>query len=127
MPGPVVLSEKRTLSRRELIFYLRTMELPSNQELGRMVDIHSQGLLLMSLNSLELGQEYSVGIELPKALQAQAATHVAIKAKCVWLKRSRVVPYFEHGLMITEMAPESERTIKMLIELFALPDSDNRG
>jgi hypothetical protein len=122
----MVLSEKRSLARRELIFYLKTTELLTNRELGRMIDIHSQGLLLMSLKPLELGREYTIGIELPKALQGQQATHVGLKAKCVWLKRSRVVPYTEHGLMITEMSEESKRTIDMLIELFALPDSGPR-
>ena len=122
MAGPLVLSEKRNLPRRELIFYLKTSDLLSGHELGRMIDIHSQGLLLMSLKPLELGREYMVGIELPKALQGQFNTHVGLKAKCVWLKRSRVVPYTEHGLMITEKTPDSERTIEMLINLFALPN-----
>jgi hypothetical protein len=78
----------------------------------------------MSRNPLELGREYNLGIELPKALQSRGATHVGIKAKCVWLKRSRVIPYTENGLMITEKSPDSERTIDMLIELFALPDGN---
>lgn len=122
MAGPIVLSEKRNLPRRELIFYLKTTDLLTGQELGRMIDIHSEGLLLMSLKPLELGKEYMAGIELPKSLQASSTTHVGIKAKCVWLKRSRVAPYTEHGLKITEKTPESERTIDRLISLFALPD-----
>jgi hypothetical protein len=126
MAGPLVLNEKRNLPRRELIFYLKATDLLTNQELGRMIDIHAQGLLLMSLKPLELGREYMMGVELPKALQAQSATHVDFKAKCVWLKRSRVIPYTEHGLMITEKSVDSERTIAMLIELFALPDSGAR-
>lgn len=123
MASPLVLSEKRSLARRELIFYLKATDLLTGAELGRMIDIHAKGLLIMSLKPLAIGQEYSLGIELPKTLQAQSATHVGLKAKCVWLKPSRVVPYIEHGLMIVEKTPESERTINMLIELFALPES----
>jgi hypothetical protein len=127
MAGTILLSEKRAMPRRELLFYLKVTEQHGGKELGRMIDIHTQGLLVMSLNPMALGREYQISIETPKSLQAKAMDRIRLKTKCVWVKPSRVDRYSENGLMIIEKSQDSERGIDMLIELFAMPDGGPRA
>ncbi|MDR2442981.1 MAG: hypothetical protein LBE31_05615 [Deltaproteobacteria bacterium] len=122
MAVPFVLSEKRALPRRELLFYLRVTEPNSAQEIGRLIDIHSKGILLMSRKPLELGRVYNLCIEPPKALQSKSINSIDIKAKSVWIKRSLTLPYMENGLMIIDKSNDAEEAIDLLINLFALPD-----
>ena len=115
------------MPRRELLFYLKVTEQHGGKEMGRMIDVHSQGLLVMALNPMELGREYLLNIETPKSLRSKSIDRIGLRAKCVWVKPSRVDSYSENGLMIVEKNLDSERGIDMLIEMYALPDSAARA
>ncbi|MDR1656765.1 MAG: hypothetical protein LBT47_04280 [Deltaproteobacteria bacterium] len=127
MAGPFVLSEKRALPRRELLFYLKVTDQDRKKEIGRMIDIHSKGLLVMSNNPLEVGKEFFLLIDTPKSLKARSITGIEIMAKCVWSKRSLTPPYMESGLMIVDKSPKAEEAINLLISLFAMPDASLRA
>jgi hypothetical protein len=127
MAGSLVLNEKRSMPRRELVFYLKVTDQHGGKEMGRMIDVHSQGLLVMALRPMELGREYLLNIEPPKSLQSRSVDRISLRAKCVWVKPSRVDPYSENGLVILDKSQDSERGINMLIDLFAMPDSGTRA
>ncbi|MDR0621114.1 MAG: PilZ domain-containing protein [Deltaproteobacteria bacterium] len=122
MAANILVSEKRTLARRELIYYLKVIEHLSSQELGRLVDIHTRGLLLIGQNCLNVGQDYPINIEMPKVLSEQGYPPIEAKARCVWVHPSQARPFNESGLMFTETSEEARRSINLLIDLFALPD-----
>jgi hypothetical protein len=117
-----VLSEKRGLERRELIYYLRVRDASNDQELGRMVDIHQKGLLVMGSRALIPERIYTISIEMPKAMMEQGINNVTSKAKVMWSRSSRTTSFLENGLMFIDPTPEAGRTIDRLIEFFALPN-----
>jgi hypothetical protein len=116
-----VLSEKRNLERRELIYYLKVRDQSDNNELGRMVDIHRMGLLLMGTKKLPVGKELAISIEMPKAMMDQGIKNVSLKAKIMWAKPSQTVSYTEHGLQFIEPSEEAQNTIDKLIQFFGMP------
>ncbi|MDR2140334.1 MAG: PilZ domain-containing protein [Deltaproteobacteria bacterium] len=122
MAEGLLLTDKRELSRRELIYYLRVTDLLNSQELGRMVDIHTKGLLLMGSTALTIGRDYLISLELPKALQEHGASDINIKARAIWCRPSLTQPYVENGLMFIEPSQEAKDAIENLIQIFALPD-----
>ncbi|MDR1082086.1 MAG: hypothetical protein LBQ79_14290 [Deltaproteobacteria bacterium] len=122
MSQGLVLSEKRGLERRELIYYLRVRDTSSDQELGRMVDIHQKGLLVMGSRSLVPERVYPISIEMPKAMMEQGINNVSSKARVMWSRPSRTTSFMENGLMFVEPGMEAGRTIDRLIEFFALPN-----
>ncbi|MDR2387963.1 MAG: PilZ domain-containing protein [Deltaproteobacteria bacterium] len=122
MAANILVNEKRTLARRELLYYLRVNELLNSKELGRLVDIHSRGLLLIGHDCLSVGQEYLISIEVPKVLSEQGYPPIGAKARCVWVQPSQARPFNESGLMFTETTEEAKSEIALLIDLFALPD-----
>jgi hypothetical protein len=116
-----VLSEKRNLERRELIYYLKVRDLSTDKELGRMVDIHREGILVMGSLKLPKDKEYSISIEMPKAMMEQGVKNVTAKAKVMWARPSQSTAFFENGVKFLEAGPEAQATIDKLIEFFALP------
>ncbi|MDR1038764.1 MAG: hypothetical protein LBR80_01090 [Deltaproteobacteria bacterium] len=122
MSQGLVLSEKRGLERRELIYYLRVRDTSNDQELGRMVDIHLKGLLVMGSKALVPERIYSISIEMPKAMMEQGINNVTSKARVMWSRPSVTTSFMENGLMFVEPGLEAARTIERLIEFFALPN-----
>ncbi|MDR1313497.1 MAG: hypothetical protein LBQ12_07320 [Deltaproteobacteria bacterium] len=122
MSQGLILSEKRGLDRRELIYYLRVRDSSNDQELGRMVDIHQKGLLVMGTKALPAERLYTISIEMPKAMMEQGINNVASKAKVMWSRASKTTSFMENGLMFVEPGLEAGRTIDKLIEFFALPN-----
>jgi hypothetical protein len=123
MAANILVSEKRELPRRELLYYLKVNELLSSQELGRLVDIHTKGILLIAHDCLTVGKDYLISIELPKALSDQGYSQIGAKARCVWVQPSQAKPFNESGLMFIDTNEEAKKSINLLIDLFALPDS----
>ncbi|MDR1873138.1 MAG: PilZ domain-containing protein [Deltaproteobacteria bacterium] len=122
MAEGLLLTEKRELVRRELIYYLKVSDLLNSQELGRMVDIHAKGLLLMGTASLTIGRDYAISIELPKVLQEQGSPSISIQARAIWCRPSLTHPYLENGLMFIDPSQETQEAIENLIMIFALPE-----
>jgi hypothetical protein len=122
MADGLLLADKRELARRELIYYLRVTDLLNSQELGRMVDIHTKGLLLMGSVPLTIGREYLISLELPKALREQGLNDIGLKARAIWCRPSLTQPYLENGLMFIDPSNETREAIENLIQIFALPD-----
>ncbi|MDR1036156.1 MAG: hypothetical protein LBT40_06185 [Deltaproteobacteria bacterium] len=122
MSQGLVLSEKRGLERRELIYYLRVRDTSNDQELGRMVDIHLKGLLVMGPKALVPERVYSISLEMPKAMMEQGISNVSSMAKVMWSRASITTPFMENGLMFVDPGLEAGRTIERLIEFFALPN-----
>jgi hypothetical protein len=117
-----VLSEKRNLERRELIYYLKVRDISSGKELGRMVDIHRQGLLLMGEKKLPADKEYAISIEMPKAMMDQGFKNVSFKAKVMWARAGQNTSFSENGLKFLQPDPDAQRTIEKLIEFFGMPN-----
>ena len=122
MSQGLILSEKRSLERRELIYYLKVRDVASGRELGRMVDIHQKGLLLMGSKSLPPDKELTISIEMPKAMMEQGIHNVAVKAKVMWTRPSQTTSFMENGLMFMESKEGVQSAIDRLIEFFALPN-----
>ncbi|MDR1608946.1 MAG: PilZ domain-containing protein [Deltaproteobacteria bacterium] len=122
MADGLLLSDKRELVRRELIYYLKVTDLLNSQEIGRMVDIHAKGLLLMGTMALTTGRDYVISLELPKALREQGDANIVLKARAIWCRPSLTQPYMENGLMFIEPSEETISAVARLIQIFALPE-----
>jgi len=122
MAEGLVLQEQRGLARRELIYYLKISDRKNGREIGRMGDIHGEGMLVMSEKPLPVGAVYNAALELPKALQTAGRKEVFLKFEVVW---SRPGPksgaYQENGARFVTPDQARQNAVNQLIELFAMP------
>ncbi len=126
MAEGLVLNEQRNLTRRELIYYLKIIDRKSGKELGRLGDIHSEGMLVLGRPALVPGTVYDSLLELPRALQNKGAAELHLKFEAVWNRPGPKNGNFEEsGARFTAVSPDTQRMIEQLITLFAMPASEH--
>jgi hypothetical protein len=123
MAEGLVLNENRNLVRRELIYYLKVTDRHTGQELGRLGDIHAEGMLIFTPEPLPSQAVYKLFLELPKAMAQEVGyTELPIQAEALW---SRPGPkpnnYHENGLRFLDLSSQAHKDIKQLTEIFAMP------
>lgn len=118
----MILTEQRNLTRRELIYYLKVTDSQTGRELGRIGDIHGEGMLVMGRPALEVGATYHALMELPKTVQYRGRTEVGVTFQVMWSRRKNP-NYEESGVKFLDLSPDAAETIEHLIETFAMPSS----
>ncbi len=119
----LTMAEQRRLQRRKLIYYLKITDQANGQELGRLGDIHQEGMLVMSPQPLPLEQIYQLALELPKSLvQEGCPSTVLLSAQSLWRKPGpKGSGFHEHGLRFLDVSERQAELIQRLIDLFAMP------
>lgn len=123
MAEGLVLQEQRTLTRRELIYYLKISDRRTGLEIGRLGDIHAEGMLVLNDRPLPQGRIFEAGLELPKAWQiAEGQKEMTLRFETLW---SRPGPknstYHEIGTRFLDLDDSQRAAIAQLIVLFAMP------
>lgn len=123
MAEGLVLHEQRSMTRRELIYYLKIADRLSRRELGRLGDIHSEGLLIFGEKPLKIGAVYDVSMEMPKALWDQGQKkETDFKFETVWTRPGpKNSTYHESGGRFLNLDADKRAVIEQLIELYAMP------
>jgi hypothetical protein len=122
MATGLLLHEQRRLARRELIYYLRISDRRSGRELGRLGDVHAEGLLILSEKPLPVGAVFRVALELPKAGQTPGRQALHLKLEIVWNRpKPKNSGYHESGARFQDIDDAQREAIDGLIDLFAMP------
>lgn len=119
----LILSNKRDLPRKNLIYYLPVIDRDTSLELGRLVNLHTDGLMIMNDKPLPLGWTYKLKIVLPKALMKQIGRPSIddIEAQPVWSKPAVNPSFLDHGLKFVNLSPATKNAITRLMEDFEMP------
>ncbi len=123
MAEGLILQEQRTLTRRELIYYLKISDRRSGREIGRVGDIHAEGMLVLTDRPLPKGRIFEASLELPKAWEiAEGQKEMALNFETLW---SRPGPknstYHESGTRFLDLDDSQRAIIAQVIVLFAMP------
>ncbi len=122
MAEGLLIKEQRALTRRELIYYLKITDRKTGRELGRLGDIHEEGLLVLSRPALQVGALYDALLELPRALDHTGASEMHLKFEALWKRPGPKNGNFEEsGCKFTSLTKDARQTIEKLIALFAMP------
>lgn len=125
MDEGLILEDKRRLTRRQLIYYLKVIDDNSGQLLGRLVDIHKEGLMIMSETPPPIVADYKLSIELPKALAEEAnIPFMRVRAQFVWVRPGLNPIFIEAGFKFLELSPANARLLEQLLEQFEMPQAD---
>ncbi len=116
MPELNKASHGRREDRRHLIYYLKVENRDTNELIGRIVDITSKGLLLISRDRIEPQLEIPVRIELGDELFEQVHGHLELNIRCRWSKEDINPDYFVNGFEFIDQTREKEAIIRSLIE-----------
>jgi len=113
-------SDRRTVKRRHLIYYLRVWEIPGDRLLGHVVDITPEGMMLISEQPIVTSQELSLEVRLPDI--EGALKPLRFRAVCRWSDNDVNAAFYDSGLEFLDRSPENVESIKAIIEAYGFQD-----
>ncbi|MFC3113996.1 PilZ domain-containing protein [Cellvibrio fontiphilus] len=82
--------------------------------LGRLVNIHTQGLMVMGDLSLEEDRLYTLDLHLPEPINDQLVIQLGVD--CLWTREADLAGKYWMGFSIIDASTESLQSIRDLVE-----------
>jgi hypothetical protein len=110
------MHEKRRLKRVHLIYYLRIFDNQTNSQVGHLVDITTEGIMLISEEPVPIGKDFSFKMQLPGNITGRE--EINFKARCLWSRKDFNPDFFVSGYTIEEITAKEAKTITALINQY---------
>ncbi len=107
-------SDRRTIKRRHLIYYLRVWDLKTDKLLGHIVDINTGGFMLISETQIEPNQNFELEIRW-KAPDEQEI-QIQFQAVSRWSSNDINPAFFDTGFELMEHVEDVLEPIREMIE-----------
>ena len=112
--------EQRKLKRRHLIYYLRVYDTATNLLLGHVVDVTTEGLMLISEEQIIAGTIYNLKMVLPEDILQKP--EIMFQVKSLWCKKDINPDFYATGLNIMKIDENDLDIIDTLIRKFGFND-----
>jgi hypothetical protein len=114
------MRDKRKLKRRHLIYYLHVQERASGTTIGYLVDISTEGIMIMSDDPIAVGTVLELKIMLESEMSAKQ--YLYFDAKALRCEKSINGTSYDIGCQFLNLSPEDFREIEMIIEELGFRD-----
>ena len=108
--------QARRAERAHLIYFLRVFDAASSRLLGQMVDLTTDGLMVIGEHAVAARQKYTLRMDLPR--NVPMGRHLTVEARCKWCRREPGGDFYSMGFRIMDLGPEAHRVVEQLIERF---------
>ncbi|HML39192.1 MAG TPA: PilZ domain-containing protein [Bellilinea sp.] len=112
--------DQRKYPRRHLFYYLEVLDLPSNQVIGRLVDITPIGMMLISTK--EFPEHKSVRLRLCLPQEFTAADHIDLQGESVWCHKDVNPDYYAIGFCFDAITLEQGNLINLVVKELGFRD-----
>jgi c-di-GMP-binding flagellar brake protein YcgR len=113
-------SERRAIKRRHLIYYLRVWQIDQNSALGHVVDINTEGMMLISERQVAIGKEMDLELRLPDS--EGELKPMRFKAICRWCNKDINSAFYDSGFEFLSKSSQEMETLQKLIEAYGFND-----
>lgn len=117
---PKIEDDRRDDKRRHLIFNIAVIKVDTGEEIGRLADISSEGLLIASPAKLPLSEICKLTFELPQSCQQY--DNVEFEAEARWHKDDANPAYELTGYKVMEPAAEYKKLCQLLVREIGFRD-----
>lgn len=107
------MTESRTLKRKHLIYYLKVVDRNTNRLVGRVADITTEGMRLVSEEPIDTDSTLQLRMVLPR--KGAGTGEIDIDARRVWSGRDVNPDFYSAGFQLTNVSPQAETAIEYLI------------
>ena len=108
---------KRSQERWNLVQYLRVVKAENNETIGHLVDVTTEGMMLISENSIPLHQTYNLRMEIPT--EENIPQMIALTAESLWTKKDVNPAFHDTGFRLVNPSKRAINAITRLIEELA--------
>lgn len=118
------MEQKRVLTRRHLIRSFEMYDKPTILSLGHLVDITTEGMMLLSENPLQTNTTYKLRMELPEEIDG--CRHVDYHARAMWGEESVKEDFYNTGFKLQDVSPRTVKITEALIRKYGFPEERRR-
>ncbi len=87
---------------------------------GRLVNIHEQGLMVVGDIALEEDRLYTLDLRVPNPINGQQVIQLGVD--CLWARDADLSGKHWMGFSIIDVSPQSSETIRALVDMLGEPD-----
>jgi hypothetical protein len=107
------LTEPRTLKRRHPVYYLKVVDRNTDRLVGRVADITTEGIRLVSEKPIASDSILPLRMVLPE--KGTKTRGIDIDARSVWSGRDVNPDLYSAGFQLVNVSPQAEAAIEYLI------------
>jgi hypothetical protein len=119
-PGGSVADERRAILRRHLIYYLRVWDTATDQLLGHIVDINTDGLMLISEQPIDTGKPFDLEIRWQD--MEGAPETIRFSALSRWSNNDVNSAFYDTGFQLVDPSEEILEPIRQMIRQYGFGD-----
>ena len=114
--GESVADERRAILRRHLIYYLRVWDAATNKQIGHIVDINIDGLMLISEKPIETGKVFELEIHWQN-MEGQPEV-IRFRATSRWSNNDINNAFYDTGFQLINPSDEILDPIRDMIQQY---------
>lgn len=114
------MQERRKLKRRHLIYYLRVFDRRSGGLLGHLVDLTTEGIMLIAERPVPPDRTYACRMVLPG--EGDDQREVTFDARSIWCQKDVNPAFYAAGFALDRPDPQAVETIEQIIDEFGFRD-----
>ncbi len=114
------MPERRKLKRRHLIYYLRVFDRTNGRQIGHLVDLTPDGMMLMSERPIRVGRTIGVKMVLPP--ESARERTIEFDATSMWTSQDVNPDFYDTGFKLSRVARKHLAEIQTLIEDYGFRD-----
>lgn len=115
-------SERRKSQRKQVRYFLSIMDRTTNKQLGLLVDINTEGAMLIRETPLEIGKSYQLRIMLPEPIHG--SNFIDIDGTSAWSEKDINPSFYATGFKFNEASKENKMLIVRLMNLYGVMTMD---
>jgi len=102
------------LKRHDVSVVVEVYDRNTDQHLGRLVNIHNEGLMVMGTGGLQADHVYQLDLVLPESIEG--STHLQLGVDCLWSKVVDASATYWSGCQVIDLSDVARRQIERLVE-----------
>ena len=112
--------EGRRLRRMHVISYLKVHERNSDESIGRVIDMTTEGMGLYSEEPIDINRICQFRMTLPMALKIKK--EITFDARVVWCRQAIHPGFYDSGIQLLNVPSKDVEVIEQFIEEATLED-----
>ncbi|HEY3380231.1 MAG TPA: PilZ domain-containing protein [Vicinamibacterales bacterium] len=108
------MPERRKLKRRHLLYYLRVLNAETRRRVGYLVDITSEGVMLLRTQRMRPGRTIKMSMLLPG--QSRNGERLEFDATSLWCRRDVNSDFWDVGFRVVNLNRRQMAVLETLIE-----------
>jgi hypothetical protein len=113
--------DKRSVKRRHLIYYLSVTDAAAGRPLGHLVDVTTEGIMLLSRDPIPVGRTFALRMALPSGV-SEHVEDVEFEAKSLWCQKDANPDFYDTGFQLMSTSPRQLAVIGTLISDYGFAD-----